>query len=244
MNWLRGGGFEYPHVSYIKESGILNYFKSEYEFVDLGLPSGLRWATCNIGAKEPWESGLCFAWGEDKGYQVTKGDVQDSNNGIYTTTITNADGTETTKMFLQDYSDYEHYNMETSTFTKYADTSVSTLGSEDDGCYMTENAMRMPTSDECQELIENTTSAWTTDYNGSGIAGCTLTASNGNFIFVPAVGIVDEGTLYFFGLHGFFWSSSLYSNPKKAFSFGCNSVGADVNRSSRISGLPLRAVRP
>ena len=36
----------------------------EYEYVDLGLPSGTLWATCNIGAEEPQEPGFHFAWGE------------------------------------------------------------------------------------------------------------------------------------------------------------------------------------
>jgi hypothetical protein len=35
-----------------------------YEYVDLGLPSGLKWATCNIGASEPEECGNYYAWGE------------------------------------------------------------------------------------------------------------------------------------------------------------------------------------
>ena len=35
-----------------------------YEYVDLGLPSGLKWATCNIGAAAPNERGDYFAWGE------------------------------------------------------------------------------------------------------------------------------------------------------------------------------------
>lgn len=34
------------------------------EYVDLGLPSGIKWARCNVGAKEPWEYGSYFAWGE------------------------------------------------------------------------------------------------------------------------------------------------------------------------------------
>ena len=38
-----------------------------HKFVDLGLPSGLLWATCNIGAKEPWENGLYFSWGNVDG---------------------------------------------------------------------------------------------------------------------------------------------------------------------------------
>ena len=38
-----------------------------HRYVDLGLPSWLLWATCNIGAKEPWESGLYFSWGNIDG---------------------------------------------------------------------------------------------------------------------------------------------------------------------------------
>lgn len=40
-----------------------------HEFVDLGLPSRLKWATCNIGAHKPEEFGKYFAWGEE----ITKG---------------------------------------------------------------------------------------------------------------------------------------------------------------------------
>ena len=35
-----------------------------YEWVDLGLPSGLKWATCNVGASNSDECGCTFAWGE------------------------------------------------------------------------------------------------------------------------------------------------------------------------------------
>lgn len=35
-----------------------------HEYVDLGLPSGLKWATCNVGANRPEEFGDYFAWGE------------------------------------------------------------------------------------------------------------------------------------------------------------------------------------
>ena len=39
-----------------------------HRYVDLGLPSGLLWATCNVGAKEPWERGLYFSWGNVDGH--------------------------------------------------------------------------------------------------------------------------------------------------------------------------------
>ena len=48
-----------------------------HAFVDLGLPSGLLWATCNVGASSPEQTGLYFAWGETKGYtaeQVRNGE--------------------------------------------------------------------------------------------------------------------------------------------------------------------------
>lgn len=35
-----------------------------HEYVDLGLPSGLKWATCNVGASSPEMPGGYYAWGE------------------------------------------------------------------------------------------------------------------------------------------------------------------------------------
>ena len=48
-----------------------------YKSVDLGLPSGTLWATCNVGATSPEQAGLYFAWGETTGFtaeQVTGGE--------------------------------------------------------------------------------------------------------------------------------------------------------------------------
>ena len=44
------------------KSGTIN----GYEYIDLGLPSGLKWATCNVGASSPEEYGDYYAWGEVK----------------------------------------------------------------------------------------------------------------------------------------------------------------------------------
>jgi hypothetical protein len=46
-----------------------------HEWVDLGLPSGLKWATCNVGASTPEEYGDYFAWGEIR----TKSEFLESN---------------------------------------------------------------------------------------------------------------------------------------------------------------------
>lgn len=44
--------------------------KIEREFVDLGLPSGRLWATCNIGAEKPTDCGDYFAWGAVEPYDL------------------------------------------------------------------------------------------------------------------------------------------------------------------------------
>ena len=240
--------FVYPNVSYIVEKDILHYMKkSKYKFVDLGLPSGLQWAAWNVGATKPEDSGLYFAWGEDNGYAVTPGKVINETNGTYNAIITNADG-ESGKTFASNYSDYKHYDVSTSAFTKYNSTSglTTTLANEDDGCYLAEKAMRMPTKEECEELIANTTPVWTEKYNGSVINGMTFTSNtNGNSIFVPAVGAVVSGVLGDFGLSGGLRSSSLSSSSVEgAFVLDFNSDSLGVDDVSRFGGIPLRAVRP
>ena len=56
------------------------------EYVDLGLPSGLKWATCNVGATSPEQAGLYFAWGETTGYtaEQVKSGVRKFDSASYT----------------------------------------------------------------------------------------------------------------------------------------------------------------
>lgn len=94
-----GGVLNVPNVSFINESGGVIYLPelndpyNGYEYVDLGLPSGLKWATCNVGASSPEQTGLYFAWGETTGYtdeQVTSG-VRLFNYGSYTASSISTD---------------------------------------------------------------------------------------------------------------------------------------------------------
>ena len=72
-NAKSGGVLNAPNVSFVDEDSSVRYLLeldpyNGYEYVDLGLPSGLKWATCNVGASSPEEYGLYFAWGETIGY--------------------------------------------------------------------------------------------------------------------------------------------------------------------------------
>ncbi len=67
-----------------KPSGTIN----GYEWVDLGLPSGLKWATCNVGAFTPEEYGAYFAWGETG----TKSSYTEDNSITYGKSMSDISG--------------------------------------------------------------------------------------------------------------------------------------------------------
>ena len=78
---IGGGGYYFineriqEEEKYVKTHGAIN----GHEYVDLGLPSGLKWATCNVGANKPEDYGNYYAWGEIK----TKSEYTSDNNITY-----------------------------------------------------------------------------------------------------------------------------------------------------------------
>ena len=191
-----------------------------FEFVDLGLPSGLKWATYNVGATKPEESGLYFAWGETQGYTELTDEKQFS--GVDYKWSADADGT---------------------TMTKYNETDgLTTLESADDAATAVYSGCRMPTSGECQELTANTTSAWTTV---NGVSGVSLTSkSNGNSIFIPVSGLYADGYGANVGEVAYLWSSSLSSSDvENTYIIYFSSDGVNVEYFFRFIGIPVRAVK-
>jgi len=206
---------------------------SLYEFVDLGL--SVNWATCNVGATKPEEYGLYFAWGETEGY------MWDSQNGK----ILDANGNETTKQFA--WADYKFsIDGSESNFSEYNSIDgKTTLELVDDAAYVSDNTCRMPTSGECQELIDNTTSAWTTV---NGVSGMTFTSKLYGYtdksIFIPAAGRVLNGSLGSVGSYGSIWSSSLYSdllNYARRMYF--NSTSVSMSHYFRCLGFSVRPIK-
>lgn len=59
--YVRAYAINKKGVSYGDEK---TFKTNAYEAVDLGLPSGLKWTTCNLGANVPEEYGDYYAWGE------------------------------------------------------------------------------------------------------------------------------------------------------------------------------------
>ena len=168
-----------------------------HDYVDLGLPSGTLWATCNVGASKPSDYGQYFQWGDISGYttdQVGTGDGQ--------------------KKFASDWSDYKWYlsgseeegNLK---FRKYS-TTGATLELEDDAAHANMGGdWHMPTPTQISELLNNTTNTWTTQ---DDINGRLFTSKNGNSIFIPAAGFAWGGSVFDRGSDGSVWSSVLSSS--------------------------------
>ncbi len=202
----------------------------EYAYVDLGLPSGLLWATCNVGADSPEDYGDYFAWGETQPKDTYNWSTyQYSNGGHY---IYEEDFAEyypyLTKYCNDDYYGYNGFTDDLTTLLPEDDAATANWGS----------GWRMPTKEECQELYQNTTVTWTTQ---NGVNGRLFTASNGNSLFLPAAGYRGSSYLYDAGSSGHYWSSSLDTGyPDCARGLGFSS--GDIYGYSRSYGFSVRPV--
>lgn len=168
----------------------------------------------NVGASKASEAGLYFQWGDTIGYT--------------------AEQVGKDKQFNWDNCKWYPER----TFTKY-DTNGAALELEDDAVHVNMGGdWHMPAPDQIQELIDNTTTAWTTS-NGTGMT-FTSTA-NGKSIFIPASGYASDGSVYANGSWGYVWSSML--NKISIYSGMCLLL-SDVSLGSytRCYGLPMRGV--
>ena len=103
---------------------------------------------------------------------------------------------------------------------------------------------RMPTEAEFNELINNTTQTWTTDYNGTGVKGYIVTSkTNGKSIFFPAAGYINpDSSVHGVGSNGRYWSSTWDSSR---YACGLNfesSYFLSCSNYSRYCGYSVRGV--
>ena len=222
------GGYIKPNVSLCDDNGNVYYNYSPfngYDYVDLGLPSGTLWATCNVGATKPTEYGLYFQWGDTVGYtaaQVGTGEGQ--------------------KKFASDWSDYK-WGVNPN-FMKYT-TTGETLELEDDAAHVNMGGdWHMPTPTQIQELINtaNTTSTWTTQ---DGVNGRLFTSKSdpSKSIFIPAAGGAWNGSVHNIGDEADVWASMLGTVGViygQYLSFG--SGFAYLGNSDRCYGFSVRGV--
>ena len=157
-----------------------------HEFVDLGLPSGTLWATCNVHAYKPEEPGECYAWGEtwqkdkydNSSYQYIDGYGYDEDWGL-------------TKYCSNKECGYRRF------VRHYVDRRDNLEECDDAATTKWGKCWRTPTRGEWDELIEQCKRTWTSD-------GVKLTGPSGDSIFLPYTCLFQNGKL-----RAVYWSSSL-----------------------------------
>ena len=209
--------------------GIWSYFSSDetvskasgivegHEYVDLQLPSGLKWARCNIGAEEPEGFGYYYAWGETEQkpnytWYTYKFSIGDSLLTKYN--FSNEEGLVDSIFILQDIDDVAR----------------SAWG----------GGWRMPNSIEYRELIDNCDYSWE---KVNGVWGGLLKSrKNGNTIFFPAAGSrISSGKWGEKEVECWTVDIGAY-NPWLANHVTMDSLSADVDNTIRDLGRPIRAV--
>ena len=151
-----------------------------HEWVDLGLPSGLKWATCNVGANTPEEFGFFFSWGE-------------------TTRLKKSYNHENSINYVKSFKKLNNQGI--------IDMNGNLLSQHDAAHSFWGMTWRLPTVDEIVELINHTSSEWT---KRNHLNGCLIISrKNGNSIFLPAAGCFSERAYHYLDEHCFYWSSSV-----------------------------------
>ena len=210
-----------------------------HEYVDLGLPSGTLWATCNVGAENPEDYGDYFAWGETEPY-YTEGNAQSTESGIWKTGKSG-----------YNWSSYKWCNGSKTTLTNYCtDSSYGTvdnktvLDPEDDAAHVQWGGnWRMPTYDELNELKTQCTWTWTYLNGVKGYKVSSKQQGNTNYLFLPAAGFRFSSGRNDVGSFGHYWSSSLFaSGSDNAYCVGFLSSYVGWYYNPRFYGQSVRPV--
>ena len=211
-----------------KENNRSEASADSHEYVDLGLPSGNLWATCNVGAGSQEEIGYYFAWGET----VPK-DTYSWDNYRYGDYVVD-------ELFeLTKYCTEPNWGL-----NGFVDNML-VLESVDDAALANWGAgWRMPSKEDFEELVRCTKCEWTTS---NGVEGILFTAKNGNTMFMPATGYRCDGELYCTYV-GMYWSTTLFQwSPERSWSLhfddeDCHVCGTyERNRGQVVRALKVGA---
>lgn len=194
-----------------------------YEYVDLGLPSGTKWASRNIGATAVGDYGNYYSWGE----------TQTKQSYTWSTYTLGTDSTSLTK-----------YNFHSK--QGVVDNRLRLELADDAANANWGGKWRMPTRAEWQELLENCSWAWGSQpaSNGFFINGYLITGPSGNSIFLPASGYKQDKLVQQPGVDAYYATSEILRSyfPDEQVSFYISSSAKRLDTQYRQLGLPVRPV--
>ena len=229
--WTENGSVVSTDASYTfvvsSDRNLVAHFEGTFNghgYVDLGLPSGTLWATCNVGATTSEGYGDFFAWGETSTKATyTWSTYKYCHNGNYNQ--------------LTKYCNNSWYG-----YNGFIDNLTALQLSDDAATINWGNGWCTPTISQWEELLQNTTYILTTL---NGINGILFTANNGNNLFLPESGHPETNFQVFgIGYEGSYWSNSLSTNsPDGAMCLRLYTDFYDTVGITRYGGACVRPVR-
>ena len=213
----------YDVLYYIKPLGSMKIITTtRYTAVDLGLPSGLKWANMNIGAEKETDYGLYFQWGDTVGYA-------DASHSTWSTCPGNGGNSDYN---ADSIAAWDAENLLDGTLKPAVDAATVNMGSK----------WRMPTKEDCIELFNNTD---LTSVEIDGVKGGKFSHKTdpSKYIFLPFAGAAVEGSFTVNGAGGLIWSSSVDSDyPQAAYCIGAEEPGRLDGAFPRNYAVSVRGV--
>ena len=171
--------------------------------IDLGLPSGTKWACCNVDTEHPEKQsptnyGGHYAWGETEVKEVYNHVTYQYASGV------DKDGNGW----------YDDWHDDTECFGVWQNLGGDIAGTQYDVAHVKWGVRWvMPSIDQIKELLDNCNYEWT---SVNGVEGGKFTSkTNGGSIFLPAAGGRCYDDLYYAGSRGYYWSST--QNPSRSY---------------------------
>ena len=191
-----------------------------HDFIEIG---GIKWATCNIGAKNPADTGFYFQWGNTKGYtaeEMISGKINFSSHS---------------------------YELNFGEVCHITNKDILRLNYEHDAAHVNwGGAWRMPTTEDFLKLASATIHNWIKNYKKSGINGLLFTdiKDKSKQLFLPAAGYAYGSKISLMGVDGSCWTSnSVVGRGNTANSIITREISREWNASDYIYyGFPIRPI--
>ncbi|MBQ6729507.1 MAG: serine/threonine protein kinase [Bacteroidales bacterium] len=198
-----------------------------HEYVDLGLPSGTLWATCNVGASKPEDYGHYYAWGEINPKDIYNWYTYQYSNG----------GTSWEDPNLTKYCSSSYYGD-----NGFIDNLTTLQSGDDPATNQWGSGWRTPSMAQWAELRNNTKHEWPTR---NGVQGVLFTSKkNDQTLFLPAAGTRMDSGLEAAGFWGEYLSRSIFRDGSTCvwtLYFNLDDLG--LHDGSRVYGYSVRPVR-
>lgn len=207
----------------VEPDGYNSNYNDNHEYVDLGLPSGTLWATCNVGASSPEKYGNYYAWGDTK----PKNDYSWSTYKYCMGSLSTI-----TKYCCDSYEGYNGFTDDLGKLLPEDDAATTNWGGN----------WETPSMAQLSELCNNdfTTKVWTTE---NDVKGYRITSkSNGKSIFLPAAGCRVGTNVLGQGSTGHYWSNSSGRHSTDGLDFRSGYITTSLS-TDRCLGQSIRPVR-